>query len=118
MKISSCKDRNKVSADGALSRRKLLQGASAGIAASMLTPAVSTWGQAGKVDGGSAMPRLPAITPASLPAAWTPDEIHRRWAAVRQKMKEANFDALLVCQHHSGEMITERQDGDADVEYF
>ena len=33
-------------------------------------------------------------------------------------MKEANFDALLVCQHHSGEMITERQDGDADVEYL
>ncbi len=111
MKKSSCKDGNNASADGALSRRKLLQGASAGIAASMLAPAVSTWGR-------SAMPRLPAITPASLPVAWTPDEIHRRWAAVRQKMKEANFDALLVCQHHSGEMITERQDGDADVEYL
>src|SRR5437868_11678604 len=33
-------------------------------------------------------------------------------------MKEANFDCLLVCQHHPGEMITERQDGDADVEYL
>lgn len=118
MKRSSWKNGDNVSADGALSRRALLQGASAGIAASILTPAVSTLAGAKKADAGSAMPRLPAITPASLPAAWTPDEIHRRWAAVRQKMKEANFDALLVCQHHSGEMITERQDGDADVEYL
>lgn len=117
MKTSSCKDKNNVSPDGALSRRKLLQGASAGVAASILTPALSTWGKAGQAEGISPT-RLPAITPASLPKAWTPEEIHRRWAAVRQKMKEANLDALLVCQHHSGEMITERQDGDADVEYL
>jgi len=62
--------------------------------------------------------RLPAMTPESLPKAWTPEEIHRRWAAVRQKMKEANLDCLLVCQHHPGEMISERQDGDADIEYL
>lgn len=118
MKKSSGKDKNNVSADGAFSRRALLQGASVGLAASILTPAVSTFGAAKKADAGSAMPKLAPITPASLPAAWTADEIHRRWAAVRQKMKEANLDALLVCQHHSGEMITERQDGDADVEYL
>src|SRR5580765_127876 len=102
------------SSNSELSRRKLLQGASAGIAASILAPA-SSWGQAARAEGGSSMPRLPAITPESLPKAWTPEEIHRRWAAVRQKMKEANLDGLLVCQHHSREMITERQDGDADV---
>jgi Xaa-Pro aminopeptidase len=32
-------------------------------------------------------------------------------------MKEAQLDCLLVCQHHPGEMISERQDGDADIEY-
>ena len=118
MKISSSKNRLDISADGALSRRKLLQGASAGVAASILAPAISGWGQTEKAQNGMAMGHLPAITPSSLPKAWTPEEIHRRWAAVRQKMKEANLDALLVCQHHSGEMITERQDGDADVEYL
>jgi Xaa-Pro aminopeptidase len=100
------------------SRRKLLLGASAGIAVSTLQPAAFGWGHAQQGPGGSAMPRPSAITPESLPKAWTPEEIHRRWTAVRQKMKEANLDALLVCQHHSGEMITERQDGDADVEYL
>ena len=113
MKLSLRKN----SSNAAFSRRKLLQGASAGIAASILTPA-SSWSQAGRAEGGSSMPRLPAITPESLPKAWTTEEIHRRWAGVRQRMKEANLDALLVCQHHSGEMITERQDGDADVEYL
>ena len=117
MKSSSWKHRHSVSSDGSFSRRKLLQGASAGIAASILAPAASTWGQTGRAEGGSAT-RLPAITPGALPKAWTPEEIHRRWSAVRQKMKEANLDGLLVCQHHPGEMITERQDGDADVEYL
>jgi len=101
--------------DGALSRRKLLQGASAGIAASLLTPAASGWAQGERAGGAQ---KLGAITPESLPKAWSTEEIHRRWAAVRAKMKEANLDCLLVCQHHPGEMITERQDGDADVEYL
>lgn len=100
---------------GAFSRRKLIQGASAGIAASLLTPAASGWAQAERAGGSQ---KLPAIMPESLPKAWSTEEIHRRWAAVRAKMKEANLDCLLVCQHHPGEMITERQDGDADVEYL
>ena len=104
---------------GAFSRRELLQGASAGIAASILTPAASSWARGAQGDRGSAgAQRLAAITPDSLPRAWSVDEIHRRWAAVRQKMKEANLDCLLVCQHHPGEMISERQDGDADIEYL
>jgi Xaa-Pro aminopeptidase len=101
--------------DGAFSRRKLLQGASAGIAASLLTSAASGWAQGERASGAQ---KLAAITPESLPKAWSTEEIHRRWAAVRAKMKEANLDCLLVCQHHPGEMITERQDGDADVEYL
>jgi len=33
-------------------------------------------------------------------------------------MKESQLDCLLVSQHHSGEMIHERMDGDADVEWL
>ena len=104
---------------GAFSRRKLLQGASAGIAASLLTPSGSSWSQSAQSERGSASAqRLAAITPESLPKAWSREEIQRRWRAVRQKMKEAELDCLLVCQHHPGEMISERQDGDADIEYL
>jgi len=110
---------SKKSEKAAFSRRQLLQGASAGIAASLLAPAASSWARGAQGDrastGGA---RLAAITPESLPKAWSVEEIHRRWAAVRAKMKEANLDCLLVCQHHPGEMISERQDGDADIEYL
>jgi Xaa-Pro aminopeptidase len=105
--------------NGAFSRRELLQGASAGIAASLLTPAAPGWAQAAQNDrGAGGAQRLAAIMPESLPKAWSREEIQRRWQAVRQKMKEANLDCLLVCQHHPGEMISERQDGDADIEYL
>jgi len=97
-----------------VTRRALLQGASLGVAASLVSPAVSGWSQAppaaAKAGG--------KLTPAQMPQAWSVDEIHRRWQATRDQMKAANYDCLIVCQHHSGEMITERQDGDADVEYL
>jgi Xaa-Pro aminopeptidase len=84
-----------------------------------LTPAASSWARGAQGDRGfSSSQHLAAITPELLPKAWSVDEIHRRWAAVRGKMKEAQLDCLLVCQHHPGEMITERQDGDADIEYL
>jgi Xaa-Pro aminopeptidase len=105
--------------NGSFSRRKLLQGASAGIAASLLTSASSSWARAAQTERGSGgAQKRAAITPDSLPKAWSVDEIHRRWAAVRQKMKDAQLDCLVVCQHHPGEMISERQDGDADIEYL
>ncbi len=105
--------------DGGFSRRELLQGTSTGIAAALLTPAASSWAQGAQNDRGSAgAQKLAAITPESLPKAWSREEIQRRWQAVRQKMKEANLDCLLACQHHPGEMISERQDGDADIEYL
>ena len=100
-------------------RRGLLQGASVGVAASVLGPAVSGWSQTQSAARGAAPAQAGVkLTPAQLPQAWSIDEIHRRWQAVRDQMKMANYDCLLVCQHHSGEMITERQDGDADVEYL
>lgn len=105
--------------ENVFSRRALLQGASAGIAASFFGPAASTWAKAAQTERASTgAQRLAPITPESLPKAWSVEEMHRRWAAVRQKMKEANLDCLLVCQHHPGEMISERQDGDADIEYL
>jgi Xaa-Pro aminopeptidase len=109
----------KSSQNGAFSRRTWLQTASAGIAASLFSPAIPSWAKGAQTDRpSSGAQRLPAITPDLLPKAWSVEEIHRRWAAVRQKMKEANLDCLLVCQHHPGEMISERQDGDADIEYL
>jgi Xaa-Pro aminopeptidase len=87
----------------------------------MLTPAVSGWSQTQTQSAarGAAPANAGAkLAPAQLPQAWSVDEIRRRWQAVRDQMKMANYDCLLVCQHHSGEMITERQDGDADVEYL
>jgi Xaa-Pro aminopeptidase len=53
-----------------------------------------------------------------MPKAWSLEEIRRRWQVVRQRMKESQLDCLLVSQHHSGAMIAERQDGDADVEWL
>jgi Xaa-Pro aminopeptidase len=102
-----------------VTRRNLLQGASLGVAASLVSPVLSGWGQADKSATHTAAAKSGAkLTPAQLPSAWSVDEIRRRWQGVRDQMKAANYDCLLVTQHHSGEMITERQDGDADVEYL
>src|SRR5260370_1232705 len=96
-----------------------LKWACAASEASRLRPGASSWARGGQGDRGSGGGKhLAAITPDSLPKAWSVDKIHRRWAAVRGKMKEAQLDCLLVCQHHPGEMIAERQDGDADIEYL
>jgi Xaa-Pro aminopeptidase len=103
----------------AFSRREMLRKTSLGTAASLLAPAALGWGQTAQTNSGSAgAQRSAGITPDSLPKAWSLEEIQRRWQAVRQQMKQANLDCLLVCQHHPGEMITERLDGDADVEYL
>ena len=110
---------NKSKQNRAFSRREMIQKTSLGTAASILAPAALGWAQPGQATRGSGAAQSSAkITPDSLPKAWTREEIQRRWQAVRQQMKEANLDCLLVCQHHPGEMITERLDGDADVEYL
>ena len=102
----------------AVSRRNLLKQVSAGAAASVLAPAIIGWGQDTKPGRNSASGKSVALTPAALPKAWSTAEIQRRWQSVRQEMNKANIECLLVTQHHPGEMITERQDGDADVEYL
>jgi Xaa-Pro aminopeptidase len=110
---------HKTNENRALTRRELLHRTSLGTAASLVAPAALSWGQAGQTDRGSAgTQRSARITPELLPKAWPREEIQRRWQAVRQQMKESSLDCLLVCQHHPGEMITERMDGDADVEFL
>jgi Xaa-Pro aminopeptidase len=110
---------HKTDQNRAFSRRELLRKTSLGTAASFLAPAALGWGQAGQADRGLAgMQRSSKITPDSLPKAWSREEIQRRWQAVRRQMKESSVDCLLVCQHHAGEMIAERMDGDADIEYL
>src|SRR5580658_5839219 len=80
-----------------LTRRNLLQGASLGVAASLVSPALSGWSQADKAAPHTAAAKSGAkLTPAQLPQAWSVDEIHRRWQAVRDQMKAANYDCLLV----------------------
>ena len=102
-----------------LSRRNLLQGTVTGMAASLAVPALSGWSQAGQSARSSTQGKSAAtLTPADMPKAWSLEEMQRRWQITRQKMKENQLDCLLVPQHHSGEMIAERMDGDADVEWL
>ena len=102
--------------DHALSRRGLLHGISAGIAASLAGSSLPAWGQS--ATSSSQAKSTAALTPASMPKAWSLEEMRRRWQITRQKMKENQLDCLLVSQHHSGEMIAERIEGDADVEWL
>jgi Xaa-Pro dipeptidase len=101
-----------------LSRRNLLLGAS-GMAASLAGTSLPAWSgtpQAGATADQSGPKR--SLTPASMPKAWSPEEFRRRWKNVRQAMKDAHFDCLIVPQHNTQAMIHDRQDGDADVQYL
>src|SRR5258708_33744125 len=82
-----------------LSRRNLLHGASVGIGASMLDwlfPARSRAEQ-----GPQPYPTLGISKPslASMPITGSNDEDHRRWNLIRQPMKEAGPDSLILPQH-------------------
>jgi Xaa-Pro aminopeptidase len=79
-------------------------------------PAWSESPQAGAATNPPAQKR--AISPASMPKAWSAEEFRRRWQNVRQGMKENHFDCLIVPQHSTQAMIHDRQDGDADVQYL
>jgi Xaa-Pro dipeptidase len=102
-----------------LSRRDLLLGASTGVAASIAGAALPAWSQAPSPAAAaeSSAPKS-AISPASMPKAWSAEEFRRRWQNVRQGMKENHFDCLIVPQHSTQAMIHDRQDGDADVQYL
>lgn len=101
--------------DQAFSRRALLHGASAGIAASLAEPFLPVWGEAGQTTRVSGNP---ALTPGSMPKQFSREEYQRRWRDVRERMRANQFDCLLIPQHRPGAMIPERPDGDADVQYL
>ena len=64
--------------DRGVSRRNLLQGASAGIAASLIAPALTGWSQAGQNTKTSGNGKMSTLTPAMMPKAWSVAEIQRR----------------------------------------
>src|SRR5579863_10647950 len=102
-----------------LSRRDLLLGASSGVAVTLAGTALPAWSR--PPQSGAATDQAPtkrALTPASMPKAWSAEEFRRRWKNVRQGMKDNHFDCLIVPQHNTQAMIHDRQDGDADVQYL
>ena len=100
---------------GKLSRREMLRRASAGLA---LTAAGAVLPPTAAAQSGGSATSQSALTPDTMPKAWSREEMQRRWRSVRQKMKESNFDCLLVPQHRMGAMIAERLEGDADVQWL
>jgi Xaa-Pro aminopeptidase len=99
-----------------LSRRDLLHGVSAGIGAALAGSDSPVWGQS--AASSAQAKSTSTLTPASMPKTWSRDEIQRRWQITRLRMRESQLDCLLVSEHHSGEMIAERMDGDTDVEWL
>jgi len=97
-----------------LTRRDLLHGASVGIAVSL----AGSFSAACRSTPSDPEPTTPTLTPADMPETWSVAEIQRRWQATRERMKEQQFDCLLVPQHRPGAMVMERVDGDLDVEWL
>jgi len=86
-----------------ISRREMLQGAAAGIAATAAGALLAGCSPATEQRPAS---QTAGITPVSLPKRFSQEEMIRRWATVRAAMKEQKFDGLLV---------TARPDGAADI---
>jgi len=101
-----------------LSRRDLLLGASSAVAAGLAAASAPALAQSRAEANSTPSGAQNALSPASMPKAWTADEFRRRWRNVRQGMKDAHFDCLIVPQHSTQPMIHDRQDGDADVQYL
>jgi Xaa-Pro dipeptidase len=102
-----------------LPRRHLLQGASSGIAASMVASVLLPgWARAKESSGSIPNLGIQKPSPGSLPKAWSSEEFQRRWKLVRDRMKASQLDCLIVPQHITQAMIRDRQDGDADVQYL
>ncbi|MGH9325305.1 MAG: aminopeptidase P family N-terminal domain-containing protein, partial [Terriglobia bacterium] len=99
------------------SRRNLLHGASAGIGASMLGWLFPTRSRA--EQGPQDYPTLGISKPslASMPIAWSNNEYYRRWNLIRQRMKEARLDCLILPQHLTHPVLREYRT-DADVLYL
>src|SRR5471030_1346385 len=101
-----------------LSRRGLLQGASAGIGASMLGALLPASSRA--QQGRQHHPTLGIVKPSldSMPKAFSNSEFHRRWDALRKRMKEAKLDCLIVPQHPHGSIVLDNYYTDADVNWL
>jgi Xaa-Pro aminopeptidase len=100
-----------------LSRRNLLHGASVGIGASMLGALFPNRSRA--EQGGQNNPTLGIVRPslASMPVAWSNDEFHRRWNALRKRMKEAKLDCLIVPQNYRSSVL-DAYKTEADVNWL
>ena len=92
-----------------VSRRELIQGVSAGIAATTAGALLTACNRAGEPPPGGLASPAGSLTPASLPQRFSQEEMTRRWSAVRAAMREQGFDGLLV---------SDRTDGNADVKYL
>ncbi len=102
-----------------VSRREVLVGASAGLAASLTGSVLPAWSQSNPAaPGGAGASNAKTVSPANMPKAWSAGEFRRRWQNIRQAMKQNRFDCLIVPQHITQAMIHDRQDGDADVQYL
>ena len=88
-----------------------------GIGASILGP-LSHAGS--PKEQGRQHPTLGIVKPslASMPKAWSNDEFHRRWDAVRKRMKDAKLDCLIVPQHPHGSVVIDDYYTDADVNWL
>ncbi|HVA94184.1 MAG TPA: M24 family metallopeptidase [Candidatus Dormibacteraeota bacterium] len=102
-----------------VTRREVLVGASAGLAASLAGSALPAWGQSSSAaSSGAGAANAKTLSPADMPKAWSSGEFRRRWRNIRQSMKQSGLDCLIVPQHITQAMIHDRQDGDADVQYL
>jgi len=89
-----------------LSRRELLQGASASLA---VAAAGTLLAGCGRPAGTPVTPTASAITPDTLPARFSQEEMNHRFSVVRAAMREQGFDGLLLCS---------RPDGNGDIGYL
>lgn len=101
-----------------LSRRDLLHGASMGIGASMLGSLFPSSSRA--EPSRQNHPTLGIVKPSldSMPQAFSNNEFHRRWDALRKRMKEAKLDCLIVPQHPHGDIVLDDYYTDADVNWL
>ncbi|MCH8268227.1 MAG: aminopeptidase P family N-terminal domain-containing protein, partial [Acidobacteria bacterium] len=75
-----------------LSRRDLLQGASAGIAATLAAGVLSSCSQSQQPASGTAG----SGSPASMPQGFSGEELQRRWLLVRERMRQQGLDCLIT----------------------
>ena len=101
-----------------LSRRDLLNGASLGIGASMLGGLFPARSRAEQVGRHSPTLGISKPSVASMPQAWSSNEYHRRWDALRKRMKEAKLPCLIVPQQPHGSGVLDSYRTDADVNWL